>query len=133
MQPVCISGGQSHAYIYIYVVGSAVLIASAWRAWLNCNPRCVAGGAGELPVPTTLAVADADPETEAEARQRPSAPARACPSRRPVFGPARACPSLRPEMSLLVGTVPTVRDIVSYGMSLCSSCMSLQKGTDSRA
>ena len=36
--------------------------------------------------------------------------------------------NLRPEMSLPVGTVPTVRDIFSYGMSLCSYTCPYRKG-----
>ena len=36
--------------------------------------------------------------------------------------------SLRPDMSLPVGTVPAVRDIFSYGMSLCSYTCPYRKG-----
>ena len=40
----------------------------------------------------------------------------------------------RPKMSIPVGTVPTVRDIFSYGMSLCSLYnMSLPERTQFRA
>ena len=36
--------------------------------------------------------------------------------------------TLRPEMSLPVGTVPTVRDNCPYGMSLCSYTCPYRKG-----